>query len=113
MLNLDWMGENYSEKTAEGHLVEEGQNTWIDSKVIHSMALFYPRERRTNSPWKAEEQLQTEEDEDDTNKHGVQWEENKKPYITRVSMMFYPGAGIRSDENFSVASSQSKIFKQR
>ncbi|XP_034272675.2 lamin tail domain-containing protein 2 [Pantherophis guttatus] len=70
-------------------------------------------ERGASPPWKAEEQLQKEEDGDDTNKHGVQWEENKKPYITRVSMMFYPGTGSRSDENFSVASSQSKLFKQK
>lgn len=79
------------------------------------MLLFFfnPRERRTSLPLKAEEELQKEEDGDDTNKLGVQWEENKKPYITKVSMMFYPGTENQSEENFSAASSQSKIFKQK
>ncbi|ETE73457.1 Intermediate filament tail domain-containing protein 1, partial [Ophiophagus hannah] len=77
------------------------------------MVLFYPRERRTSPSWKAEEELQKEEDGEDTNKHGIQWEEKKKPYITRVSMMFYPGTRSQSDENFSTASSGCKVFEQR
>ncbi|XP_063173858.1 lamin tail domain-containing protein 2 [Candoia aspera] len=61
----------------------------------------------------AEEQNQREEDGDDTNKQDLQSEGNKEPFITRVSMMFYPGSENRSEDNFSAVSSYSKIFKEK
>ncbi|XP_025021859.1 lamin tail domain-containing protein 2 [Python bivittatus] len=91
-------------------------NSLIDT-VNCSFSRGYPNEQimegNASPPLKAEEEQQREEDEDGPNKYDPQEEGIKKPFITKVSMMFYPGRGSKSEDTFSTVSSHSKIFKLR